>query len=116
MAYPKLNVKTFCSLSGGDPLPRFLKTKKAKPITILLIIRKNHGMVLKSKRIILLTRRAFYLQRRIFKIYVVSIIKRNHIYFFIYYVNYFINEYITKAEKYSFPRKIKCKIMEGYYE
>jgi len=23
---------------------------------------------------------------------------------------------ITKAEKYSFPRKIKYKIMEGYYE
>ena len=41
------------------PMPRFLKTKKAKPITILLIIRKNHGIVLKSKRIILLTRRVF---------------------------------------------------------
>jgi len=97
-------------------MPRFLKTKKAKPITILLIIRKNHGIVLKSKRIILLTRRVFYLQRRIFKIYVVSMIKRNHIYFFIYYVNYFINKYITKAEKYSFPRKIKYKVKEGYCE
>ncbi|MGB6370621.1 MAG: hypothetical protein WBF68_06270, partial [Atribacterota bacterium] len=75
-----------------------------------------HRMVLQSKRIILLTRRAFYLQRRIFKIYVVSMIKRSHIYFFIYYVNYFINKYITKAEKYSFPRKIKYKIMESYYE
>lgn len=42
--------------------------------------------------------------------------KKNHIYFFIYYVNYFINKYITKAEKYSFPRKIKYKIKEGYYE
>ncbi|GAJ03798.1 unnamed protein product, partial [marine sediment metagenome] len=34
----------------------------------------------------------------------------------IYYVGYFINKYITKAEKYNFSRKIKYKIMEDYYE
>lgn len=28
----------------------------------------------------------------------------------------FINKYITKVEKYSFPRKIKYEIKEGYYE
>jgi len=30
--------------------------------------------------------------------------------------NYFTNKYIIKAERYSFSRKIKYKIMEGCYE